>query len=62
VHPPLGIEVEDPESYVAKIKANGGTIISEPGEGTLKFRAPAGTVTEIVGTGRYKTNAEKQPT
>ena len=28
-----GIEVEDRDSYVAKIEANGGTIISEPGEG-----------------------------
>ena len=34
-----GIEVEDRDSYVAKIKANGGTIISEPSEGALKFRA-----------------------
>jgi hypothetical protein len=41
-----GIEVEDRDSYVAKIKANGGTIISEPGEGALKFRAPDGTVAE----------------
>jgi hypothetical protein len=37
------------DSYVAKIEANGGTIISEPGEGALKFRAPDGTVAEIVG-------------
>ena len=49
-----GIEVEDRDSYVTKIKANGGTIISEPGEGALKFRAPDGTVAEIVGAGRYK--------
>jgi lactoylglutathione lyase len=56
-----GIEVEDRDSYVAKIKANGGTIISEPGEGALKFRAPDGTVAEIVGAGRYKTKAEKEP-
>ena len=53
-----GIEVEDRDSYVAKIKASGGTIISEPGEGALKFRAPDGTVAEIVGAGRYKTKAE----
>src|SRR5262249_11094681 len=52
-----GIEVEDRDSYVAKIKANGGTIISEPGEGALKFRAPDGTVAEIVGAGRYKKKA-----
>ena len=56
-----GIEVEDRDSCVAKIKANGGTIISEPGEGALKFRAPDGTVAEIVGAGRYKKNAEKEP-
>src|SRR4029453_2766556 len=49
-----GIEVEDRDSYVAKIKANGGTIITKPGEGALKFRAPDGTVAEIVGAGHYK--------
>src|SRR6478736_2197427 len=57
-----GIEVEDRDSYVAKIEANGGTIISEPSEGALKFRAPDGTVAEIVGAGRYnKKKAEKAP-
>jgi hypothetical protein len=57
-----GIEVEDRDSYVAKIEANGGTIISEPGEGALKFRAPDGTVAEIVEAGRYnKKKAEKAP-
>jgi hypothetical protein len=55
-----GIEVEDRDSYLAKIKTNGGTIISELGEGALKFRAPDGTVAEIVGAGRYKTRVEKQ--
>jgi lactoylglutathione lyase len=49
-----GIEVEDRDGYVAKIKANGGTIISNPDEGALKFRAPDGTVAEIVAAGRYK--------
>ena len=49
-----GIEVEDRDSYIAKIKANGGTIISNPDEGALKFRAPDGTVAEIVAAGRYK--------
>src|SRR5262245_62166103 len=44
-----GIEVDDRDSYVAKIKANGGTIISEPGEGALKFRAPDGTVLKLSG-------------
>ena len=49
-----GIEVEDRDATEALIKANGGTIISEPGEGALKYRAPDGTVAEIVRTGRYK--------
>ena len=49
-----GIEVEDRDAYVAKIEANGGTLISRPGEGALKFRAPDGTVAEIVAAGRYK--------
>jgi lactoylglutathione lyase len=52
-----GIEVEDRDAYAAKIQAHGGTIISLPDEGALKFRAPDGTVAEIVATGRYK----KQP-
>jgi lactoylglutathione lyase len=52
-----GIEVEDRDEYMARIKAAGGTIISHPGEGALKFRAPDGTVAEIVAAGRYK---EKQ--
>ena len=49
-----GIEVEEREAYVAKIEASGGTIISKPGEGALKFRAPDGTVAEITAPGRYK--------
>jgi len=49
-----GIEVEDRDATVEAIEANGGTIISEPGQGALKFRAPDGTVAEIVAAGRYK--------
>ena len=49
-----GIEVEDRDATVKLIEANGGTIISEPGQGALKFRAPDGTVAEIVAAGRYK--------
>ena len=49
-----GIEVEDREAAAAKIRALGGTILSEPGEGALKFRAPDGTVAEITAVGRYK--------
>ena len=49
-----GIEVEDRDAYAAKIEANGGTIISHPAGGALKFRAPDGTVAEIAAAGRYK--------
>ena len=49
-----GIEVEDREASAAKIRAHGGTILSDPGEGALKFRAPDGTVAEITAAGRYK--------
>src|SRR5262245_52379130 len=52
-----GIEVEDREAYAAKIRAHGGTILSEPGEGALKFRAPDGTVAEITARGRYTPKA-----
>jgi len=48
-----GIEVEDREAYAARITAHGGTILSEPGEDALKFRAPDGTVAEITARGRY---------
>jgi lactoylglutathione lyase len=57
-----GIEVEDRDAYIAKIKASGGTIISHPDEGALKFRAPDGTVAEIVRVGRYKKKSEKEVT
>jgi catechol 2,3-dioxygenase-like lactoylglutathione lyase family enzyme len=49
-----GIEVEDREGTIKAIKENGGTIISDPDEGALKFRAPDGTVAEITRLGRYK--------
>ncbi len=55
-----GIEVDDRDATVAKIKAGGGTILSAPGEGALKFRAPDGTVAEIVGAGRYQKKPERQ--
>jgi lactoylglutathione lyase len=50
----FGIEVEDREATVQKIKENGGTIFSDPEEGALKFRSPDGTMAEVVGVGRYK--------
>ncbi|MFI5019737.1 MAG: VOC family protein [Dongiales bacterium] len=51
-----GVEVDDQAGYAEKIKAAGGTILSKPGTGALKFRAPDGTIAEVVATGRYKTS------
>ncbi|HKS88568.1 MAG TPA: VOC family protein [Stellaceae bacterium] len=49
----FGIEVEDHESFAATVAANGGMILSKPGEVPIKYRAPDGTVAEIVPQGRY---------
>ena len=49
----FGIEVEDHEDFAAKVAANGGTILSQPGQIPIKYRAPDGTVAEIVPKGRY---------
>jgi catechol 2,3-dioxygenase-like lactoylglutathione lyase family enzyme len=50
----FGIEVADQTSFADEITRHGGTILSKPGEGALKFRAPDGTLAEIVAKGRYK--------
>ena len=51
----FGIEVEDTAAFIAKIEANGGTILeNEPGD-AIKYRAPDGTISEIVEIGRYET-------
>jgi lactoylglutathione lyase len=49
----FGIEVEDRQELIDKIQANGGTLLSEPDSGTVKFRSPDGTIAEIVDIGRY---------
>jgi lactoylglutathione lyase len=50
----FGIEVEDTAAFIAKIEANGGTILeNEPGD-AVKYRAPDGTISEIVEIGRYE--------
>ncbi len=54
-----GIEVADQETFAAKIKQHGGQILSKPGAGALKFRAPDGTLAEIVSTGRYEKLKQK---
>jgi lactoylglutathione lyase len=49
----FGIEVEDTAAFIAKIEANGGTILeNRPGD-AIKYRAPDGTISEIVEVGRY---------
>ena len=50
----FGIEVEDRRSFIEKIEANGGTLLSKPDSGTVKFRSPDGTIAEIVDIGRYE--------
>jgi len=49
----FGIEVDDHEAFATKVQANGGVILSKPGEVPIKYRAPDGTVAEIVPQGRY---------
>ena len=48
-----GVTVDDQEAAAAKVEQYGGTILSEKGEGALKFRAPDGTIAEVVKPGRY---------
>ncbi|HKM69599.1 MAG TPA: VOC family protein [Stellaceae bacterium] len=50
----FGIEVDDRQGFIDKIKANGGTLLSSPDSGTVKFRSPDGTIAEIVDVGRYE--------
>ncbi len=50
----FGIEVDDHEAFAAKVAANGGVILSTPGEVPIKYRAPDGTIAEIVPAGRYE--------
>ena len=50
----FGIEVDDRQDVIEKIEANGGTLLSSPDSGTVKFRSPDGTIAEIVDAGRYQ--------
>jgi lactoylglutathione lyase len=50
----IGIEVDDRKSHEDKIRIFGGTILSKPGAGALKYRSPDGTIAEIVAAGRYE--------
>ena len=50
----FGIEVEDHDGFAEIVAANGGTILSKPGEVPIKYRAPDGTIAEIVPKGRYE--------
>ncbi len=50
----FGVEVDDRRELIEKIKANGGTLLSKPDSGTVKFRSPDRTIAEIVDVGRYE--------
>lgn len=56
----FGIEVEDRKSFIEKIEANGGTLLSKPDSGAVKFRSPDGTIAEIVDVGRYKKTKDER--
>ena len=55
----FGIEVEDHQGFVEKVVANGGKILSKPGEIPIKYRSPDGTVAEIVPNARYEKMRER---
>jgi lactoylglutathione lyase len=55
----FGIEVDDQKTYAAKLKAHGATILSKPGAGALKYRAPDGTIAEIVEPNRYEEKKQR---
>jgi lactoylglutathione lyase len=57
----FGIEVDDHQGFAEKVVANGGKILSKPGEVPIKYRSPDGTVAEIVPKGRYEGMRDKQP-
>src|ERR1700730_19290373 len=50
----FGIEVEDTAAFIAKIDANGGTILDNEHGDAIKYRAPDGTLSAIVEIGGYK--------
>lgn len=56
----FGIAVEDRQATLAKIEEYGGTILSKPDAGTVKFRSPDGTIAEIADPGRYEDMAERR--
>ena len=56
----FGIEVDDRRAFIEKIAANGGTLLSKPDSGTVKFRSPDGTIAEIVDPGRYDSTPDKR--
>ncbi len=56
----FGIAVEDRSATLAKIEEFGGTILSKPDAGTVKFRSPDGTIAEIADPGRYEDMAERR--
>ena len=50
----FGIEVDDHEAFATKVTANGGKILSRPGEVPIKYRSPDGVIAEVVPMGRYE--------
>jgi len=55
----FGIEVDDRQAYMEKLKTFGATILSKPGAGALKYRSPDGTIAEIVEPLRYEEKKQR---
>lgn len=49
----FGMEVEDLDEWLGKIKSLGCEIISQPGVVPVKFRAPGGVVAEVAPKGHF---------
>ena len=50
----IGMEVEDLDAFIEKIKAHGGEILTAPGHLPVKFRSPNGPVGEVVPMKRWE--------
>jgi predicted enzyme related to lactoylglutathione lyase len=50
----IGMEVDDLDDFVRKIREGGGTILTAPGHIPVKFRSPGGPVAEVVPRDRWE--------
>jgi catechol 2,3-dioxygenase-like lactoylglutathione lyase family enzyme len=50
----IGMEVDDLDGFVEKIRKSGGEILTAPGHVPVKFRSPNGPLIEMVPLGHWK--------